>query len=173
MKSRPNHSTVLAVDSRRLLELAFGDRIGEVWVCWKGNMAGKRVRDLKPGDLPDDADCYFCPALLKADATTRSNANAERVFVMVVDDVGTKIDRAAFEMFAPEPSYMVESSPGNFQAGYVIAGGMDVEEYRRLRKAMKKSAVWGHADGVDPVHLFRLPQGTNTKTEASGWRVVH
>ena len=158
--------------SHALLAAAFGTRLRDAWVCWKGNMAGKRVRDLVAGDLPESGDCYFCPALLKAGATARTNANAERVMVLVVDDVGTKIDREAFEMFAPEASYWMETSPGNFQVGYLIDdGGMEVGAYCLLRQAMRADPVWGGADGRDPVHLFRLPQGVNTKEAARGWRV--
>jgi len=161
---------VLNEASKRLLEAAFGTRWGEAWVCWSGSSegwTGKWVKDLEPGDLPDDRDCYFCPSLLKA--SRRTNDMVERVMVMVIDDVGTKIDREEFEMFAPEASYWIESSPGNFQVGYFIKGGMTVEAYRKLRARMKANPIWGKADGIDPVHLFRLPQGINTKVSAAGW----
>jgi hypothetical protein len=93
--------------------------------------------------------------------------------VMVIDDVGTKIDLDGFAMFAPEPSYWMETSPGNFQVGYVIGeGGMDAFRYIHLRQEMKANPIWGHADGRDPVHLFRLPQGVNTKDAVRGWRVM-
>jgi hypothetical protein len=165
-------STILNEDSKRLLLAAFGQHAPDVWVCWKGNMKGKRVRDLKPEDLPKYEDCYFCPALIKMGALSRSNANAKRVMVMVIDDVGTKIDQGAFDMNFPiDPSYRIESSRGNFQYGYFIEDGMEVRDYYLLRRAMKASPIWGHADGIDPVHLFRLPQGTNTKPEALGWEV--
>ena len=141
-------------------------------MCWKGNWTGKRVRDLVDGDLPEDTDCYFCPALLREGATTRSNANAERVHVLVIDDVGTKISREGFDMFGPEPSYWLETSPDNYQAGFLIGNGCTPAEYVALRKSMKSHAIWGHADGVDPVHLFRLPQGINTKPKAGGWKVT-
>jgi hypothetical protein len=163
---------ILSEDSRKLLSAAFGDRVEDAWVCWISNMYGKRVRDLVKGDLPGYDDCYYCPALLKADAKARKNENVERVMVLVIDDVGTKIDQADFEMMFPlEASYVIETSAGNFQYGFFIDGGVDPTSYTATRAAMKANPIWGHSDGIDPVHLFRLPQGTNTKPSANGWEV--
>jgi hypothetical protein len=133
-------------------------------------MHGRRVRDLRASDLPAAEDCYFSIALMIAGAQARTVENAVSVHAVVIDDVGTKIDRDAFEMFCPlQPSWVVETSPGNHQVGFVITDGCVVEDYRRLRSAMATHPVWGHSDAaMDPVHLYRLPQGTNTK---HGWRL--
>lgn len=165
-------TSALKPKSEKLLKTVFGERWGDAWVCWKGNMYGKRVRDLRAGDLPDDADCYFSIALLTSQAVGRANENAERVMALVIDDIGTKIDKTAFEMFFPlEATWWLETSPGNWQAGFAIAGGLGREEYDALRAGMKRNAIWGHSDGIDAVHLFRLPQGSHTKREPA-WRIA-
>jgi len=168
-------TTILSTASEKLLVTIFGYRWDEAWVCWTSNMHGKRVADLEPGDLPDDEDCYFSIGLMREGATTRSAQWCSLVCAMVIDDVGTKIDKDAMDMIAPPTTWRAETSDGNFHYGYAIAGpngthGVPKEEYRRVREAMKSHPVWGKSDNAtDPVHLYRLPQGTNTKT---GWKVV-
>lgn len=123
--------------------------------------------------LDDSLDLYFCVAEIAAAATSRKKENALRVRWLVIDDVGSKIDREAFEMMCPlEPSYWIETSAGNFQVGFEIAGGMEVEEYDELRRAMKAHPVWGGSDGADAVHIFRLPRGLNTKPGRGSWPVT-
>ena len=46
----------------------------------------------------------------------------------MVDDVGTTVDRGEFELFASEPFSMLETSPGNFQAGYRVGEGVTVDD---------------------------------------------
>lgn len=118
--------------------------------------------------LPDNEDIYYCVSEVGAGG----RKTLGRVRVLVIDDVGTLIDREAFKMFFPlEPSFVVESSSGNFQVGFIIKGGMAVEEYKALREAMKGSPIWGASHGISPAHIFRLPQGTHTKISRGGWKV--
>jgi hypothetical protein len=159
----------LSTDSVSLLKTVFGAEWQEAWVCWTGHMHGRRVKRLKPGDLPEAEDCYFCVAMLKPGAVARTLENAKRVHALVIDDVGTKIDAEAFALFQPlQPTWVIETSEGNYQCGYVIDGGTSVENYKAMRDGMRTHPVWGGSDGIDAVHLFRLPQGVNTK---NGWRV--
>jgi hypothetical protein len=160
----------LSAESVELLRLVFGTDWPEAWVSWKSNMRGKRVKDLVEGDLPGDEDCYFCIALFPEGVTERKLIFASKVHAMVIDDVGTKIDGEAFDMFAPAAAWKIETSPGNWQVGYVFEEPIKVREYENLRRRMKAHPVWGKSDGVDAVHLFRLPQGCNTKHDPA-WRV--
>lgn len=147
----------LTPESVDFLRTVFGERWEDAWVCWKGHMAGRRVRDLWVNEPPLDEDTYFSIALLKAGATGRTNEEVERVRALVIDDVGTKID----PMFMPAADWVIETSPGNYQYGWCIDG--DREDYEAFRRRMKAHPIWGASDGVDAVHLFRLPQGRNTK----------
>ena len=83
---------ILTEDSRRVLRAAFGDKVGEVWVCWTSNMKGKRVKNLVEGDMPQDEDNYFCVGLMKPGSTRRSLENVSRVYMMVVDENGELLD---------------------------------------------------------------------------------
>lgn len=119
--------------------------------------------------LLDQDDAFYCVAELKPGATSRSIGNAVKVHVLVIDDVGTLIDRDNFKLACPlKPSFAVETSPGNFQVGFIIDGGMEVEEYNALREAMETHPLWGKSHGKDAVHIFRLPFGTNTKPQHNG-----
>jgi hypothetical protein len=83
---------ILNFDSQRLLRSVFKDKIGEVWVCWTSNMAGKRVKNLVEGDLPDDEDCYFCTGLMKPGSLKRSKENVSRIYMLVMDEKGEPIE---------------------------------------------------------------------------------
>lgn len=103
------------------------------------------------------------------------------LFMVMVDDVGTKV---LFENLRLEPTCLVETSPGNFQAWYFLT---EPERNRgraeRLIKGMIASGLT--ADGSDPgmngvTRYGRLPAGINGKAkyaDASGnpfvQRVAH
>src|SRR6187402_1603748 len=97
----------LTADSAKLLQTIFGSGWKDAWVCWiPGNKFGKRVRDLVPGDLPDDENCYFSIATLQGER--RVVENAVNVMAVVIDDVGTKIAKDGWDMgMAPAPTWWV------------------------------------------------------------------
>lgn len=152
-------TTPLLPNSIGLLKFIFGPEWENAWICWTGNMRGCRVKDL-PSTLPD-SDIYFSVGMLKAGAQDRHLDQVESVRALVIDDVGTKIDKDAFKLMAPAPNWMIETSRGNYHCGYLI--DMEPDAYTALRRGMKASPVWGHSDGIDTVRLFRLPQGRNSK----------
>lgn len=49
----------------------------------------------------------------------------KRQNIIVIDDIGTKLDQAAAEFLYPAPTYKIETSPGNYQWGFKIKGGCD------------------------------------------------
>jgi len=168
-------TTILNEASVRLLKTLFGYRWDEAWVCWKSNMHGKLVAHLEPGDLPDSEDCYFSIGLMREGALGRRAEWCHLVMALVLDDVGTKLDKEAVDMLCPfKPTWKLETSNGNWHYGFKLNGpngthGVPKAEYRALRAGMKPHPIWGHSDNaLDPVHLYRLPQGTNTK---HGWKV--
>jgi hypothetical protein len=168
--------TIRNADTLMYLKEAFGDRWEQAWVEW-GTFDGGglfrrngygRVGKLAEGSPPEDQAVYVCCGLLKPGSTRRCIENVSRVHVLCIDDVGSKIDLADMEAgvgmgLVPEPSATIETSPGNFQWHYFIAGGMEVEQYRALRKAMRSNAIHGHSDAISPANLIRLPMGVNGK----------
>lgn len=88
------------------------------------------------------------------------------MFVVMVDDVGTKVP---FNRLYLEPTCLVETSPGNFQAWYFLSEPEhDRSRAERLIKGMIASGLT--ADGSDPgmnsvTRYGRLPVGVNGKAK--------
>jgi hypothetical protein len=160
----------LTSESKRLLDTAFPN--GEGWLIPGHYNSKDKLMVGKEGPvgsfaINDADDLYFCVGTVLG-----SRTKVRRVYVLVIDDVGKEINRDAFDDFFPlDPSYVVESSPGSFQYGYFIDGGMDPEEFKALRQAMKASPEWGAAHNIGAGAIYRLPQGTHTKAKYKGWKV--
>jgi len=86
------------------------------------------------------------------------------LFMVMVDDVGTKVP---FKNLRLEPTCLVETSPGNFQAWYFLTEPeRDRVRAERLIKGMIASGLT--TDGADPgmngvTRYGRLPVGINGK----------
>lgn len=94
----------------------------------------------------------------------RRKANFAALHLVMVDDVGTKVPIGAVAL---EPSYLLETSAGNYQAGYLLA---EPVTDRALAEAVVDAMVaQGLAtDGKDPgmkgvTRYGRLPLGINNK----------
>lgn len=88
------------------------------------------------------------------------------MYVVMVDDVGTKVP---FDRVHLEPTCLVETSPGNFQAWYFLdEAERDRRRAERLIKGMIASGLT--SDGSDPgmngvTRYGRLPVGINGKAK--------
>lgn len=97
-------------------------------------------------------------------AIRRRKANFGRLFMVMIDDIGTKISP---EKLLLTPNAVVETSPGNFQAWYFLATPeSDRDRAERLIKGLIASGLT--ADGADPgmngvTRYGRLPVGINSK----------
>jgi hypothetical protein len=80
--------------------------------------------------------------------------------VLVCDDVGTKAEAPSLP-----PSYIIESSPNNFQYGYILTTPeTDPKKAKALIDGLIKSGYTdAAAHGI--VRLVRLPSGVNGKNE--------
>jgi hypothetical protein len=95
----------------------------------------------------------------------------EGLHVLVLDDIGTKVVAESLPVALQRPTYIIESSQGNFQYGYVLD-----EPIRNLGAARALvAAVYGSgytdAGGNLPNKLVRLPAGVNGKPKKEGWNV--
>lgn len=96
----------------------------------------------------------------------RRKANFAACHLIMVDDVGTKIQ--AWEI-ALEPSYKLETSPGNYQYGYIL--DLPVTDGALVARVIDAMVAQGLAtDGKDPgmkgvTRYGRLPIGRNTKAK--------
>jgi hypothetical protein len=93
------------------------------------------------------------------DRVAASARNCEFCVVLVLDDIGTKSKTPPLE-----PTWKMESSPGNYQWGYAF----DVDNQPRkgeFAAAIKAIAAAGYTDpgAINPVRNFRLPGSVNLK----------
>ncbi len=105
----------------------------------------------------------------------RRKALFRATYAIVVDDVGTKVKEADVLARWPEPSWKLETSPGNFQWGYILnKPEWDAGRVNALLDGMVANGL--AADGKDPgmkgvTRYVRLPEGRNTKAKygPGGW----
>ena len=71
-------------------------------------------------DLPADANNYFSLAVFRPDEAgqyRRQKARFQALHAVMLDDVGSKVP---MERLTLPPSWLLETSPGNYQAGYLL-----------------------------------------------------
>jgi len=92
-----------------------------------------------------------------------SVANCEYILVMMLDDIGTKSKAPPLP-----PTWIMETSPDNFQYGYVFSVQPPKGEYAAAITAI---AAAGFTDpgACNPVRNFRLPGSVNLKPERDGF----
>lgn len=133
---------------------------------------GRAVKPGRPLNLADGQNTFYCVSSLKAvpgGAVARQTDNFDALHVVVLDDVGTKAELPP----GLEPSYLLETSPGSFQAGLLIAEPLaDLKIASALYQAL---AAGGYSDpgAKGPqARYMRLPVGVNLKAKCGpeGWR---
>jgi len=86
-----------------------------------------------------------------------------RTFVVVLDDIGTKVAIADLPEPLRTPSYVIESSPGNFQYGYILDTPIaDLDAASALVRLLYGAGV-SDGGGALANKLVRLPGGVNGK----------
>lgn len=107
--------------------------------------------------------------------TKRRKANFAAAYCVMVDDIGTGIGAkiSDLDMLAyPEPSWKLETSPGNYQYGYVFKDPItDATLVNALLDGLVDLGLV--EDGTDPgmkgvTRYARLPNGSNTKAKYGG-----
>lgn len=86
----------------------------------------------------------------------------KRFFVLVLDDIGTKVK---IDKLPPElkPTYIIETSKGNFQYGYVLEEPIDELVHAELLVQLIYDAGFSDDGGKMATKLVRLPDGVNGK----------
>lgn len=110
---------------------------------------------------------YFSLSVYEADATgviRRRKNSFQGLYAIMLDDIGTKVDMDKLD--ALEPSWLLETSPGNHQAGYLLASPIvDAQEADQLVKALLDDGNGDKGAGGPTARLARLPVGINGKRE--------
>jgi hypothetical protein len=166
-----------AVDNDEFLLAVFGDALigaRPVLVSFDGNPANApaRVWFGKPwlGDadqstaLPATANNYFSLAVFRPDEGgqyRRQKARFTGLYAVMLDDVGTKV---AMERLTLAPSWLLETSPGNYQAGYLLSEPLtDGATADRLMNAIIAAGLCDPGANGPRARLARLPVATNGK----------
>lgn len=120
---------------------------------------GRRHTSGAPLALPQTHNTYLSTAELKPDGT-RKKDDFVRLQVLVGDDA----DRDSLK--AP-PSYILETSPGKVQIGYILADDAESRDRDLCDRAINAMVATGLVDksGNNVARYVRLPQGVNTKYE--------
>jgi hypothetical protein len=131
------------------------------------------IRHMRAGrakNLPDDANLYWCIASFSPGSDiTRTLARAVDVRAFVIDDVGTKVTDVRIKSMLGAPTRIVSTSRGNSQWVYRLGKPMSLDDFNAMRRFI--GDMTGATDGMDAVHLFRLPLGRNTKPGRENWAV--
>ena len=87
----------------------------------------------------DSAQYYFCTMSVYPDAegkVRRQDKNFAALHVIVLDDIGTKVQPNNVT-----PTYVIESSPGNFQWGYILEH--PITNYEEANRIVRSIALNG------------------------------
>lgn len=112
-------------------------------------------------------DWYFgisTVALISTTTLKRRKQDMKAVYVVVLDDIGTKC-----EVPPVAPSYILETSEGNYQYGYLLTTPVDNMQWFEL--FMSEIGKRGFADvgTLDSTRIMRVPMSKNIKEGRNGW----
>ncbi len=99
------------------------------------------------------------------DGYHRKEKDCRAIYGVMLDDVGTKalpLER----LDACSPSYVIETSPGNFQAGYLFTEPQtDMEAVKGLNQSMVEAGLCDPGAKSPATRYGRLPAASNGKSD--------
>lgn len=118
----------------------------------------------KQTHLPTDHNNYFSLAVFRPDEAgkyRRQKSRFQALHAVMLDDVGTKV---AQDRVTLEPSWLLETSPGNCQAGYLFKEPLtDGGVADRLMEAIVAANLCDPGANGPCARLARLPVAVNGK----------
>jgi hypothetical protein len=115
-------------------------------------------------ELPADANNYFSLAVFRPDEAgqyRRQKARFQALHAVMLDDVGSKVD---MERLTLPPSWLLETSPRNCQAGYLLREPLnDGLVADRLMNAIVAAGLCDPGANGPRARLARLPVAINSK----------
>ena len=123
------------------------------------------------------ANIYFCVSAMKENMRgefRRRKENFSGGLLLMIDDVGdgegSKFPLSTID--ALEPTALIETSAGNFQAIYMFKSLVDEVPFNQLINAFIRKKFLGTDTGMAGVNrVFRPPAGKNGKEKHNGWEV--
>lgn len=169
------------VSNGEFLRAVFGDNLADlrpVVVSFTGNPSSvpSKVWFGSPwlgspdmtANMPGDANNYFSLAVFKPDEAgqyRRQKARFHALHTVMLDDVGSKV---AMERLTLPPSWMLETSPGNHQAGYLLREPLtDGLVADKLMNAIVAANLCDPGANGPRARLARLPVAVNGKHSPS------
>jgi len=154
------------------LEMVFHSELGEgeeilTWACSKipgYPVTEARLEQTLTRSKKHQAFYYGTSTCHRAKDGNLYNRKAlfSRLHAVVLDDIGTKIDKATLPE-GLEPTYIIRSSEGNEQWGFVLDEPIDVLDHAQLFVTMVYQSGYTDTGGNMPTKLVRLPCGFNMK----------
>jgi hypothetical protein len=115
-------------------------------------------------ELPANANNYFSLAVFRPDEAgqyRRQKARFQALHAVMLDDVGSKVD---MERLTLPPSWLLETSPRNYQAGYLLCEPLnDGLVADRLMNAIVAAGLCDPGANGPRARLARLPVAINGK----------
>ncbi len=116
------------------------------------------------GNLPAMANNYFSLGVFRPDEAgqyRRQKGRFHALYAVMLDDVGTKV---AMDRLTLLPSWLLETSPNNYQAGYLLREPLvDGHAADRLMHAIVNAGLCDPGANGPCARLARLPVAVNGK----------
>ncbi len=107
-----------------------------------------------------NANVYICPNLMRQSLEPRKKGSETDVVAVLTLVADLDDDTGRSGTMPINPSYVVESSPGNFQCFLLLDRPLSVDEAKPLARALKIAANADHCT-ADMAHVWRVPGGLN------------
>ncbi|MBU0673014.1 MAG: RepB family DNA primase [Proteobacteria bacterium] len=115
-------------------------------------------------ELPADSNNYFSLAVFMPDEAgvfRRQKTRFHALHAVMLDDVGSKVPNERLTLL---PSWLLETSPGNYQAGYLLSEPLrDGRTADHLMNAIVAAGLCDPGANGPRTRLARLPIGMNGK----------
>jgi hypothetical protein len=165
------------LDNINFLRSIFGETLDDarpIIVSFKGSPKtvdkkkwfGVALNIAHPLEFASDANNYFSLAKFIPDETgqyRRKKTNFQGLYAVMLDDIGTKV---SMDRLTLTPSWLLETSPGNYQAGYILTEALtDSKTAEQLVNAIINAGLCDPGANGPSTRLARLPVGINGKHE--------
>lgn len=161
----PEHARIMSCQFR-------GDPNDEIPGKWKARVLGNA------GMVDDGANVYLCVSAMQRndrDEFRRRKENFAGGLLLMIDDIGAgKGSKWPLSVLDPlQPTALIETSPGNFQAMYFFDRLVtDMNKFDALIRAFIHAKFLDTDTGQAGVNrVFRPPAGVNGKAKYGGWKV--
>ena len=162
--------TYMSVSNDEFLKTIFGEEFNTLkpLVCSKpGDPDNSSGWTAKPWPCKTDngsLNWYALPSLYRSNEQGQYRAQkllAGNVYCTMLDDVGTKIPLNRLDECPP--SWLIETSPGNFQAGYLFLEPIGQVEADALKAALIEANLCDRGASGGVARWMRLPVAINGK----------